>query len=131
MAELRLPVHPHPFVIEFGPYGLGGHDSIVAAALGELPYYDLGGLRIDPQKNRVRGLVDPPFCFIMPERIRKLSWGQAVAKSCPQADQVHALFPYVFDTMLAAEHEEREVEAGDHIRRELREVVSLSTAPAS
>jgi hypothetical protein len=50
--DLRLnapgPVHPHPFAIEFGPYGLSGNNRAAAAALGELPDYDLGSLGIRP-----------------------------------------------------------------------------------
>src|SRR5881628_2989306 len=42
--DAALLVHPHPVAIEFGTDGLGGYDGAAAAALGELPDDDLGGL---------------------------------------------------------------------------------------
>jgi hypothetical protein len=65
------------------PSNLGFTGSVDAAAppLRKLPNDNLGSLRIDPQQNGVRGLIDS-FRLIMPERERKLSRRQAVAVPC-------------------------------------------------
>ena len=47
---------------------------------------------------------------------------QQVAEPCPQSDQVQSLTLDVLGAVLATVHEQREVEAGDHIRCKLREV---------
>jgi hypothetical protein len=50
----------------------------------------------------------------MPERIRKPPGRQEIAETRAQLNE--------FGRVLAAEHEEREVKTGDHIRRELCEI---------
>jgi len=117
-----LPVHPHPAAIEFGAQGLRGNDRAAFAALGELPDDDPGRLGVDPQQNAVRRLVDAPFRLVVPERIGELPWRQAVAERRLQPDQVHPLALHVFDAVLAAEHEKRDIQSGEHIGRELREI---------
>src|SRR5882762_5055944 len=113
---------PHPVAVEFGAQGLRCDDRAAFAALGELPDDDPGRLGIDPQQNAVRRLVDAPFRLVVPERIGKLTRRQAVAECRLQPDQVHPLALHVFDAVLAAEHEEREIQSGEHVGRELREV---------
>ena len=44
----------------------------VAPPLGELPDHDLRGLWIDPEQNRIGGLINTPLRLFVPERIRKL-----------------------------------------------------------
>src|SRR5215510_8788966 len=122
--RLNAPVlvDPHPFAIEFRFYWLRRYNRAAAAPRRKLPNDNLGSLRVDPQKDGVRGLVDAPFRLIMPERIRKLARRQPVSKTCLQSHQIHTFSVNILKRVLAAEHEEREVEAGDHIRRELGKV---------
>src|SRR5450432_3920577 len=97
-ARLNAPlvVHPHPVAIELARYRLRGDNSAVAAPLGELPDDDLRGLWIDPEQNRIGGLINTPLRVIVPERIRKLPGRQQVAEACPQTDQVQSLALDVF-----------------------------------
>src|SRR6478672_6971473 len=54
---------------------------------------------------------------------------QQVAEPCPQTDQVHSLALDVLGAVLAAVHEQREIEAGNHIGRKLSEIGILERGP--
>src|SRR6185369_16128126 len=88
--DASVLVHPHPLAIEFGPYRLRGDNRAIAAPYGKLPDDDLRCLRIDPEQNRIRGLINTPLRLFVPERIRKLPGRQQVAESRPQTDQVQS-----------------------------------------
>src|SRR5215212_264206 len=103
--DASLLVRPHPLAVELGPYRLRGDNRAAAAVLGELPDHDLRGLWIDPEQNRIGGLINTPLRLFVPEWIRKLPGRQQVAEPGPQTDQVQSLALDVFGAVLAVVHE--------------------------
>ena len=115
-------VGPHPLAVEgFLRDDLRAGDRLDRAALCELRRLIANVFGIDPQQNSIRILVRLPFVILVPERIWELAGRQTIAEGNAEFDPIKLLCRAVAHLMLTAEHEQRHVHAGQHIRAELRQ----------